>query len=48
MVEELLRWFVADVLGGRELIDELDFPGMLRVAGTVHCQPRLGEAFLRE
>ena len=31
MVEELLRWFVAGLPGGRELVGELDFPGLVRV-----------------
>ena len=31
MVEELLRWFVAGLLGGRELVDALDFSRLLRV-----------------
>ena len=31
MVEELLRWFVAGLPGGRELVEELDFTGLLRV-----------------
>ena len=31
MVEELLRWFVAGLPGGRELVDGLDFSGLLRV-----------------
>ena len=31
MVEELMRWFVGDVHGGRELVDALDFSLLLRV-----------------
>lgn len=31
MVEELLRWFVAGLPGGRELVEGLDFSGLLRV-----------------
>ena len=31
MVEELLRWFVAGLPGGLELVDELDLSGLLRV-----------------
>ena len=31
MVEELLRWFVAGFPGGRDLVEALDFPGLLRV-----------------
>ena len=31
MVEELLRWFVAGLPGGRELVEEIDFSGLLRV-----------------
>ena len=31
MVEELLRWFVGDVHGARELVDGLDFSGLARV-----------------
>ena len=30
MVEELMRWLVADVHGARELVDALDFSGMQR------------------
>lgn len=30
MVEELLRWFVAGIPGGRELVDGLDFSRLLR------------------
>ena len=44
MVEELMRWFVADLNGARELVDALDFGKMLRlheqsVSGTAE-QPR--------
>ena len=31
MVEELMRWFVADLHGARELVDALDFGKMLRL-----------------
>ena len=31
MVEELMRWFVADLHGARELVDALDFSEMLRL-----------------
>ena len=31
MVEELMRWFVGDLHGGRELVDALDFSLLLRV-----------------
>ena len=31
MVEELMRWFVADLHGARELVDALDFRRMLRL-----------------
>ena len=31
MVEELMRWFVGDLHGGRELVDSLDFSLLLRV-----------------
>ena len=31
MVEELMRWFVADLRGARELVDALDFGKMLRL-----------------
>ena len=31
MVEELLRWYVAGLPGGRELVDALDFSKLLRV-----------------
>ena len=31
MVEELMRWLVADLHGARELVDALDFSGLLRV-----------------
>jgi len=31
MVEELLRWFVAGLPGGRELVEALDFSKLLRV-----------------
>ncbi|MYE84444.1 MAG: Rpn family recombination-promoting nuclease/putative transposase [Gammaproteobacteria bacterium] len=31
MVEELLRWFVADLHGARALVDGLDFSGLVRV-----------------
>ena len=31
MVEELLRWFVGDLQGARELVDQLDFSGLARV-----------------
>ncbi|MDE0349627.1 MAG: Rpn family recombination-promoting nuclease/putative transposase [Gammaproteobacteria bacterium] len=31
MVEELLRWFVGDLQGARELVDGLDFSGLARV-----------------
>ena len=31
MVEELMRWFVADLHGVRELVDALDFGEMLRL-----------------
>ena len=31
MVEELMRWLVADLHGARELVDALDFCGMVRV-----------------
>ena len=48
MVEELLRWFVASVPGGRELIDELDFPGVLRVQEQSTAGPASGEELLRE
>ena len=33
MVEELLRWFVAGLPGGRELVDALDFSDLLRLSG---------------
>ena len=31
MVEELMRWLVADLHGAGELVDALDFSGMVRV-----------------
>ena len=31
MVEELMRWLVADLHGAAELVDALDFPGLRRV-----------------
>ena len=40
MVEELMRWFVADVHGARELVDALDFSNMLRL----HEQSVTGDA----
>ena len=30
MVEELMRWFVADLCNGRELVDALDFATLAR------------------
>ena len=35
MVEELMRWFVGDLHGGRELVDALDFSLLLRVIYTM-------------
>ncbi len=40
MVEELMRWFVADVHGARELVDALDFSEMVRL----HEQSVTGDA----
>ena len=31
MVEELMRWIVADLHGAAELVDAMDFPGLRRV-----------------
>ncbi|MDE0242006.1 MAG: Rpn family recombination-promoting nuclease/putative transposase [bacterium] len=40
MVEELMRWFVADLHGARELVDALDFSEMVRL----HEQSVTGDA----
>ena len=40
MVEELMRWFVADVHGAHELVDALDFSEMIRL----HEQAVTGDA----
>ena len=43
MVEELLRWFVADIPGGRELVGALDFSGLLRVQEQSTAGPAEGK-----
>ena len=43
MVEELLRWFVAGIPGGRELVDGLDFSRLLRVQEQSTAGPSEGK-----
>ena len=41
MVEELMRWFVADLSGARELVDALDFSSLLQLgAESVTGEPQ--------